>query len=290
VLEAMLAKYAPADQAERERALREVMQEVALAGLYRRGFFEKAAFYGGTALRIFYGLDRFSEDLDFSLLRSDPGFLLEPYFEAIIREFEAVGLSVEIATKPKSVQSAIESAFLKSQNPIYHLAIGGEPLRLERPVKIKFEIDTDPPLGFQTEEKLLLMPFSFYVKCFALSDLFAGKLHALLFRQWKNRVKGRDWFDYEWYVRHGHAVSLAHFKARAVQSGHLGSDMPLDGSALKAMIKERIASVDLEAAKADVRRFLQDDHALAIWGADYFSQLTDRLLVINPQEKDSNKC
>lgn len=277
MLEAMLSRYAPQNSDEYERALREVMQEIALAGLYRNGFFEKAAFYGGTALRIFYGLDRFSEDLDFSLLSPDPAFSLQPCFASIIREFEALGLNVEISAKPKSVQTAVESAFLKGQTGLYDLTVAGKALRLQRPIKIKFEIDTMPPLGFKTEEKLLLMPFSFYVKCFALPDLFAGKLHALLFREWKNRVKGRDWFDYEWYVRRGYAAGLAHFKSRAVQSGHLKPDDSVDDAALKALIRSKIARTDFDAAKADVSRFVKDDRVLDIWSADYFAQLTDRL-------------
>src|SRR5690606_19814913 len=88
-------------------------------------------------------------------------------------------------------------------------------------IKIKIEVDTKPPLGFETEEKLLTKPFSFYVKCFALPHLFAGKMHALLFRKWKDNVKGRDWYDLEWYIRKGIPLSLNHFRLRAIDSGDL---------------------------------------------------------------------
>jgi hypothetical protein len=206
-----LAAYQPASQEEARDALREIMQEIALAGLYRAGFFEKAAFYGGTALRIFYGLDRFSEDLDFSLLAVEPEFSLSKYQDAIIQEFEALGMQVSIREKPKTSKSNIDSAFLKSETIWKELILEGivpqNGMGQVAQVKIKIEVDREPPLGFETEDKLLLKPFSFYVKCLALPDLFAGKMHALLFRKWGENVKGRDWYDMEWYIRKGTAQS-----------------------------------------------------------------------------------
>jgi predicted nucleotidyltransferase component of viral defense system len=252
LLDQMLNRYPLTNAGQHDQALREVMQEIALAGLNRVGFFERAAFYGGTCLRIFHGLPRFSEALDFSLLQADPGFSLQPYFKAMLAEFEALGLQVEITTKQKSVDSQIESAFLKNNTQIFSLNI-----RSTRKVKIKFEVDTLPPLGFDTEEKLLLQPFSFYVKCFALPDLFAGKLHALLFRQWKNRVKGRDWFDFEWYVRQGVAPNLAHFAQRARESGHWQTD-GIDKTELQLLLRQRITTVDFAAARQDVVKFIPD--------------------------------
>ena len=184
VIEQMLARYPARD---RHHAMREVMQEIALAGLQRGGFFDKAAFYGGTCLRIFHDLPRFSEDLDFSLLEADEKFALQPYFAALRAEFSAFGFEVEIVARNKAVKSAVVSAFLKQGTSIYEVRVASQ-----RVLKIKFEVDTDPPGGFATEERLLLQPYSFYVKCYALPDLFAGKLHAVLFRRWKNRVKVRD--------------------------------------------------------------------------------------------------
>src|SRR5450631_1531476 len=219
-----LEEYKPGNKESALQALREIMQEIALAGLQRSGFFEKAAFYGGTALRIFYGLNRFSEDLDFSLLESNPGFSLDKYLEAIRVEFAAAGMQVSIKEKIKTNKNNIESAFLKSETIWRELVLESiipqNGLDHVANIKIKLEIDTKPPLGFATEEKLLLKPFSFYVKCFSLSDLFAGKMHALLFRKWGNRVKGRDWFDLEWYIQKGIAVNLAHLQIRAEESGN----------------------------------------------------------------------
>jgi predicted nucleotidyltransferase component of viral defense system len=267
----MLSSYPVTTSEQADQALREVMQEIALAGLNRGGFFEHAAFYGGTCLRVFYELPRYSEDLDFSLLRIDPEFSLEPYFKAVREEFSALGIDVEVSTKIKSAASQIESAFVKNNTRIFDIH-----LQDKRQIKIKFEVDTQPPLGFVTEEKLLLQPFSFYVKCFSLQDLYAGKMHALLYRQWKNRVKGRDWYDFEWYVRRGVLLNLAHFTQRARQSGGL-SEITLSEFDFKAMLRKKIESLDVSSAKKDIERFILDPRALDIWSQAYFLQLVEMI-------------
>lgn len=273
LLERMLSRYDVQTAEAREQALREVMQEIALAGLNRAGFFERAAFYGGTCLRIFHGLPRFSEDLDFSLLQADETFSLEPFFKAVKAEFTALGLEVEFVQKRKTAESQIASAFLKSNTQVFDIRVGGA-----RQLKIKFEVDTLPPTGFETEQRLLLQPFSFHVRCFALPDLFAGKLHALLYRQWKNRVKGRDWFDFEWYVRNGVKPNIRHFAQRAMDSGDLSNaDNVASLHELQELLRRRIHTLDIQSAKQDVIRFLADPSALDIWSVDYFSQLVDRL-------------
>jgi predicted nucleotidyltransferase component of viral defense system len=270
VVDQMLARYSD-DDASQNLALREVMQEIALAGLYRGGFFDKAAFYGGTCLRVFYGLPRFSEDLDFSLLKTDSEFSLEPYFRGIRDEFSAFGFEVTLSVKEKSIRSEVESAFLKKTSSLYDLNISGR-----KNVKIKFEVDKDPPLGFATEERLLIQPYSFYTKCFALPDLFAGKMHALLFRQWKNRIKGRDWFDFEWYVRQGVPLGLKHFAERGVQSGDI-TERSLSSRDFQALLHERIDSLDIRSARQDVVRFIPEPKAVDIWSRDYFHQIADRI-------------
>lgn len=270
VVDQMLARY-PEDNASQNLAIREVMQEIALAGLYRGGFFNKVAFYGGTCLRIFHQLPRFSEDLDFSLLKPYSSFSLEPYFRAIHDEFSAFGFEVTLSAKKKSVQGEVESAFLKKTSSLYDLNITGR-----KAVKIKLEVDKDPPLGFATEERLLIQPYSFYTKCFALPDLFAGKMHALLFRQWKNRIKGRDWFDFEWYVRQGVPLGLKHFAERGFQSGHL-ADRGLSGREFQTLLHERIDSLDIRSACQDVVRFIPEPGVVDIWSRDYFHQIADRI-------------
>jgi predicted nucleotidyltransferase component of viral defense system len=270
VLRQMLEKYDTTTTEGALNGLREIMQEVALAGLYRGGFFDKAAFYGGTCLRIFYGLPRFSEELDFSLLASDTDFSLEPYFKAVRDEFSALGIDVEISAKKKTVSTGIESAFLKGDTRLFSLAV-----HAEKTVRIKFEVDARPPLGFATEEKLLLQPFSFYVKCFSLPDLFAGKMHALLYRKWKSRLKGRDWFDFEWYIRKGIPMNLSHFIVRARQSGHLLEDR-LSEEEFRELLAKRIEALDVTAARNDVSRFVNDVKVLNLWSREYFTELALR--------------
>ena len=285
-----LAEYTPKNKNEAQSALREIMQEVALAGLYRGGFFEKAAFYGGTSLRIFHGLDRFSEDLDFSLLQPDPDFSLDKYLDAIQTEFQALGMQVSIKEKKKVKDTHVDSAFLKSETIWRELVleeiIPQSGLEQHANIKIKIEVDTVPPVGFETEEKLLLRPFSFYVKCFTLPDLFAGKMHALLFRRWKENVKGRDWYDFEWYIKKGIAMNLKHFIERAQGSGDLPTyaiasagkqDEKLTKQHFRMLLTDRINSVDMEKVKADAVRFIPDSTRLEIWSQKYFADLAGHL-------------
>jgi hypothetical protein len=264
-----LEQYQPKKRIEAESALREIMQDVALAGLNRSGFFEKAAFYGGTALRIFHGLDRYSEDLDFSLLAINPSFSLEPYFEGMLQEFEAVGMKISVQEKIKTKATNIDSAFLKTETIWKELVlekmIPQLGLDLSPRIKIKIEVDTNPPLGFETEEKLLLRPYSFYVKCFTLPHLFAGKMHALLFRQWKQRVKGRDWYDLEWYIKKGVPLNLSHFALRANDSGDWGNPS-ITEKEIKELLISKINTVSFEAIKEDIIRFIPDAKVLEIWG------------------------
>ena len=280
MIRAWIEEYRPRNEDETVAALREIMQEIALAGLSRTDFFEKAAFYGGTALRIFYGLDRFSEDLNFSLLAKDPDFSLEPYFLSIITEFEALGLTVSIREKDKKVQSNVESAFLKAETIWKELVLEDivkqAGIRSNKNVKIKIEVDRNPPPGFETEEKLLIRPFSFYVKCFAPPSLFAGKMHALLFRKWKSRVKGRDWYDLEWYIKKGIPLDLNHFLRRARDSGDW-SAKTITRQQFIALLEKKISEVSFDGIKKDVVRFIKDDKSLQIWSADYFNDLIEKL-------------
>jgi predicted nucleotidyltransferase component of viral defense system len=277
-----LAEYSPKNKDEARSALREIMQEVALAGLYRGGFFEKAAFYGGTALRLFHGLDRFSEDLDFSLLKPDPDFSLDKYLDAIQTEFQALGMQVSIKEKKKAKDAHNDSAFLKSETIWKELVLEGiipqSGLSQQASIKIKIEVDTVPPLVFETEEKLLLRPFSFYVKCFTLPNLFAGKMHALLFRKWKENVKGRDWYDFEWYIKKAVALNLKHFIERAQGSADLQDDT-LTEQQFRKLLTDRINSVDMEKVKADAVRFIPEGTRLDIWSGKYFNDLSAQLKI-----------
>jgi predicted nucleotidyltransferase component of viral defense system len=279
-----LDSYKPSNQQEAKDSLREIMHEISLAGLYRVGFFEKAAFYGGTALRIFYGLDRYSEDLDFSLLEKNQSFNLGKYQDSLLNEFESLGMKVTIREKEKVQRSNIKSTFLKSETLWNELILEGiiPQIGLNQPanIKIKIEVDTAPPLGFETEEKLLLKPFSFYVKCLTLPDLFAGKMHALLFRGWGQNVKGRDWYDMEWYIRKGIELNLHHFALRAYESGDWDRK-EITEIELRELLKEKIDTINFQFAKDDIQRFIQDHDKLKLWNQKYFHELTTHLKIKN---------
>ena len=275
-----IEEYNPQNEEEILSALREIMQEITLAGLSRTAFFEKAAFYGGTALRIFYGLDRYSEDMDFSLLKPDPDFSLEPYFKAILDEFQSLGLTVSIKEKKKTKQTAIDSAFLKAETIWKEIVlediIKETGVRSNKNLKIKIEVDRQPPVNFETEEKLLLRPFSFYVKCFTKPSLFAGKMHALLFRKWKDRVKGRDWYDLEWYVKKGIPLNVNHFLTRAKDTNDWQDDS-MSNEQILGLLDTKIDSVSFSSIKEDVVRFIQNDDVVKIWGREYFKDLIEKI-------------
>ena len=271
IFDQMLSRYEIQTKDDYTNALHEVMQQIALAGLYRGGFFNKAAFYGGSCLRIFHQLQRFSENMDFSLLQPDVHFELDNYFEPITAEFKALGREVVINKKEKKKQTNVESAFLKEDTAIYNLQF-----RTEQTVKIKIEVDVNPPTGFNCEHKLLLLPFSFMTRCYSLPDLYAGKMHALLFRNWKARVKGRDWYDFEWYVRNNIPLNFNHFCERTHQFGSL-EDTELTKDFFKQLLKEKIAKTSIEMVKSDVRPFIRNHNDMEIWSAEYFSQLVDMI-------------
>lgn len=264
----MLRQHNTGGEDGARNALYEVMQQIVLSGLYRGGFFNHAAFYGGTCLRIFHGMKRYSEDMDFSLLEKDTSFRLEDYFPAIIEEARLLGREITITKKNKKNFGKVESAFLKDNTDVYNLSFA-----TERTLKIKIEVDTNPPLEFNTEQRLLMQPFSFTTRCFTLPDLYAGKMHALTFRQWKNRVKGRDWYDFEWYVRNQIPLDFNHLQVRAKEFNGL----ELTKATFMDLLKERLATTDINSVKADVLPFIIDPHDLDIWSNDYFLQVAEMI-------------
>jgi len=254
--------------------LREILQQSALLGLSRVQFFEHAAFYGGTALRILYGLDRFSEDLDFSLLRPESDFNFKPFLDGLQRELHSLGFLVEVDVKKKT--PPMLSAFMKSNTMQLLLSIEdkrSKGIHPDEKVSIKLEIDTNPPLGFEVETKLILDPIPFYILSYLPKDLFAGKMHAILCRSWKTRVKGRDWYDLVWFISRGTELNLSHLSIRMLQSGHLSATTKLDEYQFFVLFKEKIESIDWEQAKNDVRTFLNDPKVLDIWSREFFLDL-----------------
>lgn len=264
IFDQMLSAYDLTTEQQKRNATFEVNQQLVLAGLYNGGFFNEAAFYGGTCLRIFHGLQRFSEDMDFSLLAPNDKFDFTNYFQPIIDQFAMVGRDAEIKKKDKKNFGKVESAFLKDNTDVYDITF-----QTEKSVKIKLEVDTQPPLKFNTEQKLLLLPQSFMTCCYSLPDLFAGKMHALVYRAWKNRVKGRDWYDFEWYVRHNIPLNFTHLHERALQFNQ--EDITKESFLEK--LNERLATSDINQVKADVLPFVRNPKELDIWSNDYFLQL-----------------
>ena len=266
----MLSQYDMTTEQNKRNAVFEVNQQVILAGLYNGGFFESAAFYGGTCLRIFHGLQRFSEDMDFSLLTQDENFDFSKYFQPIIDAFALVGRQVEIKKKDKKNFGKVESAFLKDNTDVYDVTF-----QTEKAIRIKIEVDTCPPMNFNTEQKLLLQPHSFMTRCYTLPDLFAGKMHALVYRSWKNRVKGRDWYDFEWYVRHNVPLDFAHLAERCKQF----NNEDITPEQFKDKLKERLRTTDIKQVKDDVLPFVRNPKELDIWSNDYFVQLAEMVRI-----------
>lgn len=283
-IQQMLERYKCRNGNDSINALREIMQELALQGLWRGKFFERAAFYGGTALRILYGLNRGSEDLDFSLLDPNPTFRLSEYADALKKELNAFGFTVDFVTKEKKREFNIDSAFLKTNTKTQLISFGlpaslTDRIHSRKELKIKLEIDIDPPSGFQTEVKTLLRPIPHTVRVYTLPDLLAGKLHAVLCRKWRNRTKGRDWYDMVWYAGHHPQIDLNHLEIRMRQSGDYTDPTPLTLEQLRQFLLSAIENTDPEMLKADVQPFIRDQQELDLWSKDFFRQIIKEFCV-----------
>ena len=269
IFDEMVAAYNPQNATQKTNAQHQVMQQIVLAGLQKGGFFEHAAFYGGTCLRIFHGLPRFSEDMDFTLVEKNPAIHLENYFQPIREVFALTGKDVVITKKEKLHFGRVESAFLKEDTAAYDIAF-----QTEKTIKVKIELDTNPPLLFDTEQKLMMQPYSVMIRCLTLPDLFAGKMHALVFRNWKTRIKGRDWYDFEWYIRHNIPLHFAHLQERIREFN--GQEVTRDE--FMHLLRERLANANISQVKEDVLPFVNNPSELDIWSNEYFGLLADRLI------------
>ena len=281
IIEQMLSRYKVNNINDERNALKEVIQEVVLAGLAKAGFFNEAAFYGGTALRIFYGLDRFSEDLDFSLLKPDPDFDLSKYFSFLSNEINSLGLNFTVEEKKKSIETSKRSAFVKG-NTREHLfkfyPASAEKVPYNELIKIKFEVDTNPPAGFSCDFKILLLPSPCKIRMYDISSLFAGKIHAILCRGW-SRVKGRDLYDYLFYLTKHAEINMQNLKAKLVDSEFITDETFLDIEYIVELLDRKFRSIDYKQAKDDVRPFLKNPESIAIWDADFFISVTHQYLL-----------
>ncbi|CCV65514.1 conserved hypothetical protein (DUF1814) [Paracholeplasma brassicae] len=284
IIEQMINKYNPITLEDKKHAIKEVLQEVVLAGLSKTDFFNHAAFYGGTALRIFYGMDRFSEDLDFSLLVSDDTFDIDKYFKPISDAVNSLGLNFEVSKKDKTLNSNIDSAFIKGNTKetlitIYSSSSDSRLIIHNEKIIIKFEVDVNPPLYAQTEIKFRLLPFPYQVRVYDASSLFAGKIHAVIARSWKNHIKGRDLYDYVYYLSLDTKVNLKHLEARLKQTKTIDENIKLSKDFLINILEKRFDEIDYDIAKSDVRPFIKDQATLDLWSNNFFKSITEQIKV-----------
>lgn len=272
-------KRYPIKTAEQEKdALREIIQEIALLGLWRAKFFEHAAFYGGTALRILYGLDRFSEDLDFTLLAPKTDFKLQAYCNSVRDELLAYGFTAVVETKDKKTQTSTDSAFIKADTVVHLIKVGAKFKAVKGELlKVKFEVDTSPALGFQTEAKQFFWPQAFAVNTCDLPSLFAGKLHATFCRDRIVNVKGRDFYDFIWYVGRGVKPNFEYLEAKLRQSGNWPKDQSFHAAAFRNWAITKIDNLDIAAAKRDVERFIPDQRVLNGWSRELFIAAIEKI-------------
>lgn len=281
-IERMLKRYQTKTKADAERALREIIQEIILVGLWRGHFFDHAAFYGGTALRILYGLDRFSEDLDFTLTDNKHPFRWSTFEKNVVEELAGFGFNVNFEEKKKPIESEIQSAFLKTNTLNALLLIGLKDfiqggVNPDALIRIKVEIDSNPTLGFSVEQTYLRDPFPVSIKVLKEPSLFAGKTHAALYRAWKNRVKGRDFYDLIWFLRRDIPLDPIYLKSCMISGGTIDKDEILTVEKVKDLLKKRVTEINLNEAKEDVKPFIRNQSELDLWSIDFFHHWINKL-------------
>lgn len=284
IIQQMIDKYQPKSLEDKKNALKEVLQEIILAGLSKTDFFNHAAFYGGTALRIFYGLNRFSEDLDFSLIATNPSFNVDKYLKPVKDIFASLGLDFEVTKKEKTHDSNIDSAFVKGNTKDTMLIIYPESDALDQVVNnekitIKFEFDVHPPEYAKTEIKYRLLPFPYQIRIYDQPSLFAGKIHAVIARSWKHRVKGRDLYDFLFYLSMNTKVNLKHLEARLKQTHTINENSKLDKNQLINLLNQRFDLIDFDAAKLDIKPFIKDIYSLDLWSGSFFKSMTQDIKI-----------
>lgn len=277
IIQERLKKYKPLSQHEEICALKEIYQEIALCGLARSDFFKLAAFQGGTALRIVHQLKRFSEDLDFILLKSSPSFQWKPYLKAIELEFQAFGVALEIKERSEA-KGSIKKAFLKEDSFARILELTYDRLPSdEQKITIKLEIDTNPPEGSKFENAFLTYPYPFSILIQDLPSLFASKCHALLCRKYE---KGRDWFDFLWYLSRGTAINSLLLKNALYQAGpYAGKNISYTQQWFQDELAKKVETIDWKSAKRDVENFLlrQDRKFVSNWSQELFHKQIEKI-------------
>lgn len=274
-IESLIQKYNLKTSNDFEDALKELIQEIALTGLSRANFFDRAAFYGGTALRIFYGLPRFSEDLDFTLLHAQSDFSLNKYFSSVSELLSSFGFEVNIEAVKKSEDKKVSSAFISANTKAHLLKIVSaksmaQTIPSNKMMHVKFEVDIFPPLGFETEVKTLLPPITAAIKTLRASSLFAGKMHAVLFRRWKQRIKGRDFYDLLWFIGNNIPLKLDYLAQKMRKGEQWPAEKKISHQDIVELLEEKIKNMNWKNAQQDVLRFLRDPKEVEPWSTDFF--------------------
>lgn len=259
IIQRRLDDYGAVNAVEEEQALKEIIQEIALYALWRADFYRVAAFQGGTSLRVLHGLPRFSEDLDFVLQQPPPAFDWSAYLERLVTVFAEYGIRCEALPRGR-----VELSFYKGHR--------------DRKLRIKLEIDVNPPAGSGFDYSYLDFPTDYEICHQDLGSNFALKIHALLCR---GHLKGRDWYDFGWYIRQRVEPNLPLLQNALVQAGPWAgqSDLAVDRAWLSAALQAKIDDIDWADAARDVAPFLQvrEQESLQLWNARFFSQKLAKL-------------
>ena len=293
-IEQMLGRYELFTVHDHENAIKEIIQEIVLLGLWRSKFYEKAVFYGGSALRILHNLDRFSEDLDFSLIQPENKLDIKKYLDSVKSELELWGFEVSTEKKNKKKETTIDSAFTKANTLIHLLKIDSN-LKTHKNavIKIKLEIDQEPAIGFTSDLKYHLHPIPFSIKTMTLPSLFAGKMHALLCRTLRTNIKGRDWYDLIWFVKNNIPCGLYYLKNKMVQTGHFDLSEVLDKEKVVELLSEKIKGVDFSMAKKDVEPFLKNSRQkdeLDLWSSKFFDDYLIQKIDVQTSPLCQDRC
>lgn len=275
-----LSEYTILTKDDEENALKEILQEIALYALSTTDFFTHAQFQGGTSLRILYGLPRFSEDLDFVLNAPNASFRWEPYVSAILESYKLYGIKPEIKDRSKTSQ-AIQKLFLKDDSigKALDLQFAHHPTKK---ILIKLEIDINPPAGSQKENKYLSFPIDYAITAQDLPSNFAGKCHALLCRPYE---KGRDWFDFSWYISQGVSLNANLLSNALKQAGPWKNpNESISHEWITAALKRKICSMNWEKTRLDVMRFLKPEQqkSLTLWSNEFFLAKLSQLKTTEP--------
>jgi len=277
LIQQKLASYNISNPIEEKQAAKEIIQEIALYSLWRSNFFEVAVFQGGTSLRILHNLPRFSEDLDFMLKKPNPKFDWSQYLPSLLDCFAEFGLQSEALAKGR-MDNRIKKAIIKDNSVTNQLDLSFQHNDKKQKLKIKLEIDVNPPAGSAYVYTYLDFPLDFEVCHQDLASNFALKIHALLCRKY---LKGRDWYDFNWYIKQGVLPNLPHLKNALIQFGpwEKQAGLIVDVAWLKLTLKERIATLNWTEAANDVRRFLNatEQKSLSLWSERFFIKKIDAL-------------